>query len=73
MCHTASDPSRFGVGTNPAFDCDMIKHIGRKWVLYDSKGKRVLGTHPTKAAAMKQERAINISKARKAGHAIPPP
>jgi len=49
----------------------MIKHIGKEWILYDSAGTRVLGRHPTKTAAMRQERAIQISKARKAGHVIP--
>jgi len=51
----------------------MIKKIGTKWVLYDSKGVRVLGRHDTKQDALKQERAIQLSKARKAGHHIPPP
>jgi hypothetical protein len=51
----------------------MIKKIGRKWVLFDSKGERVLGRHETKEDALRQERAIHISKARKAGHHIPPP
>ena len=51
----------------------MIKRVGRKWVLYDSKGERVLGRHDTKAAALRQERAIQIAKARKHGHAIPLP
>jgi hypothetical protein len=50
----------------------MIKHIGRKWVLYDSKGQRVLGRHDTKAEALRQERAIQASKARHAGHAPRP-
>jgi len=49
----------------------MIKHVGRKWVLYDSKGERVLGRHDTKEEALRQERAINIAKARRAGHVIP--
>lgn len=40
----------------------MIKKVGTKWVLYDSKGKRVLGRHPTKAAALRQERAIQVHK-----------
>lgn len=49
----------------------MIKKAGKKWKLYTHDGKRVLGTHGTKAAAEKQEAAINISKARAAGHRIP--
>jgi hypothetical protein len=51
----------------------MIKHIGKKWVLYDSQGQRVLGRHSTKRDALRQERAIQISKARKAGHVIAKP
>lgn len=49
----------------------VIKHEGDKWNLYDSEGKKLLGSHPSKEAAQKQESAINISKARKAGHNIP--
>ena len=48
-----------------------IRHEGNKWILYDSTGKKVLGTHKTEADAKAQEAAINISKARKAGHKIP--
>jgi len=49
----------------------MIKKVGKKWVLYNHDGTRILGHHPTKASAERQERAINISKARAAGHRIP--
>lgn len=49
----------------------MIKKAGKKWKLYAHDGRKVLGTHPTRAAAEKQEAAINISKARAAGHRIP--
>lgn len=50
----------------------MIKQRGpRKWVLLSKKTGRVLGTHPTKEGCERQERAINISKARAAGHRIP--
>ena len=49
----------------------MIKKRGKKWVLLSKESGRVLGTHPTKAGAEKQEAAINISKARAAGHRIP--
>lgn len=49
----------------------MIKKEGRQWVLYTSDGSRVLGRHKTRADAVRQERAINISKARAAGHRIP--
>lgn len=40
----------------------MISKEGRKWVLKTSDGKRVLGTHPTKKAAIMQEVAINKNK-----------
>lgn len=49
----------------------MIKKVGTKWVLYTHDGKKVLGTHKTKKEAVSQEAAINISKARAAGHNIP--
>lgn len=49
----------------------MIGERGRKWVLRSKKTGRILGTHPTKTGAKKQEAAINISKARAAGHHIP--
>jgi hypothetical protein len=48
----------------------MIQKIGKKWVLFSHKGK-VLGTHRTRADAVSQEHAVNLSKARKAGHRIP--
>jgi len=49
----------------------MIQKRGKKWVLVSKKTKKVLGTHPSKIAAEKQEAAINISKARAVGHRIP--
>ncbi|MGA2666830.1 MAG: hypothetical protein ABSE91_01910 [Patescibacteria group bacterium] len=49
----------------------MIQKRGKKWVLLSKKTGRVLGTHPTKAGAERQEAAVNISKARAAGHRIP--
>lgn len=49
----------------------VIRKEGSKWVLYDSSGKKKLGTHDTKAEAKAQETAIKLSKARKAGHKIP--
>lgn len=48
----------------------MIVRCGSKWCLLDSKGKRILGTHRRLWQAKAQETAINISKARKAGHKI---
>jgi sarcosine oxidase gamma subunit len=51
----------------------MIVKVGpRQFWLYDRAGKRVLGKHATHAKAAAQEAAINISKARVAGHHIPP-
>lgn len=49
----------------------MIKKCGSKWCLYTKDGSRLLGKHPSQAAAKKQESAVNISKAKKAGHKIP--
>lgn len=40
----------------------MIVQKGRKWILYTSDGSRILGTHPSYEAALRQERAIQISK-----------
>lgn len=48
-----------------------IRRRGNKFVLLSKTGGRVLGTHTTRAEAEAQESAINISKARKAGHRIP--
>lgn len=48
----------------------MITKLGKDWALISSEGK-VLGVHPRRAGAERQERAINISKARAAGHRIP--
>jgi len=54
-------------------DCEekMIKKVGKKWYLYSHDGKKILGRHPTKAGAKRQEAAVNLSKARAAGHRIP--
>lgn len=41
---------------------EVIKKEGNKWVLYDSKGKKKLGTHDTKKSAKKQEAAIYANK-----------
>lgn len=49
----------------------MIKKVGKKWYLYSHDGKKILGRHPTRVAAERQESAVNISKARAAGHRIP--
>lgn len=42
-----------------------------KYRLYSKDGSKLLGTHSSLDSAKKQEAAINISKARKAGHHIP--
>lgn len=42
----------------------MIVKSGNKWLLKTKDKKRILGVHNTKKAAQKQERAINISKAK---------
>lgn len=50
---------------------DIRKGSDGKFRLYDSDGQKLLGTHDTLEQAKAQESAINISKARKAGHHIP--
>lgn len=42
--------------------CEKVEKRGDKWVVTDSTGKKVLGTHPTKEEADKQLRAIEWSK-----------
>lgn len=51
----------------------MIKKVRNHYILFTQDGSKVLGTHGSRAEAEAQETAINISKARKAGHDIPPP
>lgn len=41
---------------------ERIEHIDGKWIVKPKKGNHVLGTHPTKKAALKQLAAIEISK-----------
>jgi hypothetical protein len=41
---------------------EVIKKVGSKYVLYPKKGGPRLGTHPSRAAAERQERAIKASK-----------
>jgi len=40
----------------------MVRRRGDKWVVLDSTGKRVLGTHNTKQDALRQLRAIEAHK-----------
>jgi len=49
----------------------MIVKRGKKWCLLSKSSGRTLGCHPSREAALKQEKAIQISKARAAGHRIP--
>lgn len=51
---------------------DIIKKKGGKFLLVSHEGK-TLGEHATEAEARSQESAINISKARAAGHHIAKP
>lgn len=43
----------------------MLKKIGDKFVVFDSSGKKRLGSHATRKAALQQLAAIEISKKRK--------
>lgn len=47
-----------------------VRKKGDNFELVSSTGK-VLGTHPSRKAAERQEVAIQISQARAAGHKIP--
>jgi len=49
----------------------VIKKIGNEWLLFSRDGSRVLGHHDTLASARMQETAIQLAKARRAGHKIP--
>jgi hypothetical protein len=49
----------------------MIRKEGRKYCLYSHDGSKKLGCHDTMIQAKSQESAVNISKARAAGHKIP--
>lgn len=41
---------------------EMIRKRGKKWVVLDKSGKKILGTHPSREKAMKQLQAIEINK-----------
>jgi len=47
---------------------EKILHRGDNWVVTDSTGKKVLGTHPRKEKALAQLRAVEASKARRGVH-----
>lgn len=51
----------------------MIRKEGKQWCLYSKDGSEKLGCHSSKAQAKSQESAVNISKAKAAGHKIPKP
>ena len=44
---------------------ETIKHIGDEWIVYPKKGGKRLGTHKSKASALRQLRAIEISKSKR--------
>ena len=44
-----------------------IKRVGKKWVVTNRAGTKVLGKHNTKAKALAQLRAIEAEKARSRG------
>lgn len=44
-----------------------IKKRGNKWVVTDKSGKKTLGTHTSREAAVKQLRAIEANKHRRKG------
>ena len=48
----------------------MIRRRGKKFQLVSSGG-RVMGSHSSRAGAVRQEREVRVSKARRAGHRIP--
>jgi len=39
---------------------------GKKWVVTDSTGKKVLGTHTSRASALRQLQAVEAAKHRRA-------
>lgn len=41
---------------------EMVRKRGNDWVVLDSTGKKVLGTHPSKEEADAQLRAIEANK-----------
>ena len=49
----------------------MIEKKDSGYILRSKGTGKTLGKHATKAEAQAQEAAINLSKARKAGHVIP--
>jgi len=56
-----------GEGTRRGEVHKVIRKEKGKWILYDSSGKKRLGTHDTYASALRQERAIQMAKRRRGG------
>jgi hypothetical protein len=50
------------VSTFDEYVNEMVVKNGSKWQVKDKKGKKVLGTHPSKKKAVAQLQAIEISK-----------
>jgi|GEM_PF-4682539 len=46
----------------PEKDKDSRPDSEQKWCLYDHKGNKLLGRHPSKSKAQKQEQAIHAHK-----------
>jgi len=44
---------------------ETIKRMGDEWIVYPKKGGKRLGTHKSKASALRQLRAIEISKSKR--------
>jgi len=62
-------PTVSGIGglgiIKPCRDCDMKEGRAKskqKWCLWDSKGNRILGRHPSKGSALRQEHLIQMKK-----------
>lgn len=51
----------------------MIKKVGAHYELRTKNGKKLLGKHPSKESAERQEMAIQLSEARAKGADIPEP
>lgn len=49
----------------------MIRKTGKGYVLRSESGDKILGHHPSKASAVRQEIAIKLAKARASGKRIP--
>jgi hypothetical protein len=49
----------------------VVVKRGEKYVLVSRSTGKTLGRHNSRESALKQEKAIQISKASKAGHKIP--